>query len=215
MDALLDGLAELPFAVLHLAVFGLAFAETALFLDLLVPGEVGLVLAGAAVDRAGSPVGTVIAAGVVGATAGDCCSFALGQAVGSERWRRPAWLLDRARRAAAGGTSFFDRWGGAAVFLGRFVGALRAAVPFAAGIGGMRFGRFLAWNLAASIVWVSVVVLLGAHAGPSIADALDRIGGWVSVVAVGFVVVALLVRRLLRHRRGDDDVEVAARSSAR
>lgn len=199
LDSVLDVLADLPPPLLHLAVAGLAFAETAMFLDLLVPGEVGMVLAGAAAARAELPPVWLIVAGVIGATAGDSCSFALGRAVSTERLRRPAWVLDRARKAGAKAEPFFARHGGAAVFFGRFVGALRAAVPFAAGAGSMRYRRFLVWNVLASVAWVSTVVLLGWFLGEHIAEVVDRVGGIISFVAIAVIVVVLVVRRRRRH----------------
>lgn len=211
LDSLLDGLADLPAAVLPLAAFALAFAETALFLDLIIPGEVGLVLVGAATADADGPVPVpvVVAVGAVGAMAGDCCSFALGRAIGRGRVTRPAWIVDRARHLAESAEGFFERRGGLAVFAGRFVGALRAAVPFVAGASGMRFATFLAWNAAASLAWVGLVVGLGARFGRSVADTIDRLGAWVSLIGVALVVVVLLVRRW-RSARSSGSAPAAA-----
>jgi membrane protein DedA with SNARE-associated domain len=199
LDSLLDALGNLGPGLLHLAVAGLAFAETALFLDIVVPGEVGLVLAGAAAHRADIGVVGLIAAGVVGAVVGDSCSYALGRVAsrGGVVRRRAGPALERAE-------SFFGRRGGAAVFLGRWVGALRAVVPFVAGAAGMPYGRFLVWNVAASIGWVSTVVLLGWALGDAVARTVDRVGGWISAVAVAGLVTWLLVSRRRRSRARDE-----------
>lgn len=198
VGGVLDALGDLGPGLLHLAVAGLAFAETALFLDIVVPGEVGMVLAGAAARRADIGLVGLVAAGALGATVGDSCSYALGRFLGTramERWgflqRRLGPSIDRAHDS-------FARRGGVAVFLGRWVGALRAVVPFVAGMAGMPYRRFLPWNVAASIAWVAAVVGIGWAVGETIADTVDRVGTAVSVVVVVAIAVVFVVRRRRR-----------------
>lgn len=196
-DGLLDTLGSLGPGLLHLAVAGLAFGETALFLDLLVPGEVGMVLAGAAAHRGDIGLPGLVAAGAAGAVLGDSCSYALGRAVAAERLPGSSRVLRRFERSIERATAFFARRGGRAVFLGRWVGALRAVVPFVAGTARMPYGRFLAWNVLASIGWVGTVLTAGWIFGGAVARTVDRIGVGVSIV----VVVALAGWALLTHRR--------------
>src|SRR5687768_9621003 len=118
-ETILDAVADLGGPLLYLIAFLLAFGETAAFLDFIVPGEVGLVVAGAAAERAGEPLVVMILVGSVGATLGDSFSYWLGQRFGVrvvERWeftRRR--LLPKVERAQV----YFERRGGAAVFFGR------------------------------------------------------------------------------------------------
>ena len=168
----------------------LAFAETGIGLDFLVPGEAGMVVAGAAADHGGHPLPVVIAGAAVGATLGDCVSYAIGRRWGLPLLRR----FDVTRRhllpAVERAESWFDRWGGLAVFFGRFIGALRAVVPVTAGTAKMPFPRFLAWNVAASIAWASAAVGLGYAVGLPAAQAVDRAGPW---VYGGIALIALAV----------------------
>jgi membrane protein DedA with SNARE-associated domain len=202
-ESLLDGLARLGPGLLHLAVAGLAFAETALFLDLLVPGEVGMVLAGAAAHRGGIALPGLIAAGAAGAILGDSCSYALGRAVAAGRLPGTARVIRRFGPSLGRAEEFFDRHGGGAVFLGRWVGALRAVVPFVAGAARMPYGRFLVWNVAASIGWVATVVGLGWGLGSAVASTVDRVGAWLSAAVVaGLAAWWLLARRKRRVGSG-------------
>lgn len=182
-DGILDATARLGSPWLHLAAGGLAFGETAVFLDLIVPGEVGMVIVGAAASGRDLALMPVIAAAAIGATLGDSTSYALGRFAGRPllcRWepvrRRMAPKIERAE------AQFAER-GGAVVFFARFVGALRAIAPLVAGIERMPFGRFFAWNVAASIVWASLTVSLGYAFGDDIASFVDR-GGWIVSVLV-------------------------------
>ncbi len=71
---LIDGIAGLSGPILCLVTFGLSFGEAAILVDLFVPGEVGLVLVGAAGARADVSLPTLIVLAAVGASAGDSCS---------------------------------------------------------------------------------------------------------------------------------------------
>jgi membrane-associated protein len=202
LDGLLDALGDLGAVPLHLVIAGLAFAETAMFLDFVVPGEAGMVLVGAAARRADVPLVGLVGAGAVGATLGDSCSYALGRYVGRgslDRWPR---LKKRIEPGLQRAEQTFARRGGAAVFFGRWVGALRAVVPFVAGAAHMSYPRFLAWNVAASIAWVTAVVTAGYVFGETIASAIDRVGIIVSAVVVVGIVAWVLYRR--RGRRAEE-----------
>ena len=187
---------------LYLVTFGLAFAETAVGLDIIVPGEAGMVVAGAAGHRGGSPLPLLVAAAAVGATAGDCVSYVLGRRFGMRLLER--WDLTRRRvlPAAHRASDHFQRHGGRSVFAARWVGALRAVVPVVAGTARMAFPRFLVWNVAASLTWATAVVTVGYYAGPTLADAVDRVGGWVSAAVVALLVAVWVIRR--RRRRAGD-----------
>ncbi|MEQ1786226.1 MAG: DedA family protein [Acidimicrobiales bacterium] len=185
-----DTLGDLGVVGLCLAVAFLAFSETAILLDLAVPGEVGLVLGGAAAASAGHPVVAVIAAAALGALAGDTLSYTVGR-----RWGRPLverfrWTRRRLAPVVDRAEHHFAVHGGRSVFVGRWIGALRAVVPFVAGIGRLRVATFLMWNVAASISWATAVVLVGFWLGEPVAETVDRIGTLLSVAAVLVVGVA-------------------------
>jgi undecaprenyl-diphosphatase len=199
-DTILDAVSGVGGPLLYLITFLLAFAETAAFLDFFIPGEVGLVVAGAAARRAEEPLAVMIVAGALGATAGDTVSYLLGRRFGVqiiERWdftrRHLGPKVERAQ-------DYFGDHGGTAVFVGRFVGALRAVVPLVAGTAGMPFRRFFVWNVAASICWAGAVLSLGYFVGQRIADVIDRLGLWISLVAV-VLVAAFFAFRWWRRRR--------------
>jgi undecaprenyl-diphosphatase len=84
-----------------------------------------------------------------------------------------------------------------AVFLGRFVGALRGVVAFVAGAAGMPYRRFLPWNVLASVCWVSAVVLAGYYFGRNV----DAVVGDVTLAIGGTIVVLVVIAWLLRRQR--------------
>jgi membrane protein DedA with SNARE-associated domain len=132
----------------------------------------------------------------IGATAGDTVSYAIGRRWGLpllKRWRLSRRLVPKAEEAQG----WFDRHGGRAVFVGRWIGALRAIVPVVAGTARMPFGRFLAWNVLASLTWAGAAVTLGYLFGNAAARAVERAGIWVYVG----VAVAAAAWWIVRRRR--------------
>jgi membrane protein DedA with SNARE-associated domain len=185
---------------LYLVIFGLVFGESAFLLDVVVPGEVGLVLGASALRRAEGSLILLIVLAAIAATLGDSLSFWIGRRFGPEvatRWRFTRRHLEPALERAR---DRFERKGGAAVFVARWVGALRALVPLVAGAAGMPYGRFLAWAFPAAVLWAIAISCAGWYLGESVATIIDRLGWWVSVVVVGAILVWWLVRR---HRRKD------------
>jgi membrane-associated protein len=202
-ERLLDIVAEIGTPGLYFLTAGLAFGECALFLDLVVPGETGMVVAGAAGARAGASLPLLIGAAAVGATIGDSVSYALGRYVGVPLIYRWPWAKKRLEPKIEQGHEYFQRRGGAAVFFGRFVGFIRGVVPFVAGTACMPYRRFLAWNVAASICWTGLVISAGYLLGRNIETLVDNIALVVSVVGVGGFVGWLVYRRVKRSRARD------------
>lgn len=198
LEQFLDQVADLHLAWLALLAFALPFGETVAFLDVIVPGEVGLVFVGAAA-RTPDRVLVVYVLGVCGAFCGDSTSWYIGRRWGvavlsrwSRLWRHAEPALERAG-------AHFDRHGGRSVFLARFVGALRALTPLVAGASGLRYRTFAPWNALASLVWVGLVVGLGAAFGERIVSTVDRFATALSIIVLALI-SALLIRRWRRVR---------------
>ncbi len=175
-----------------LAAFLLAFGETALFTDLLVPGEVGMILVGAVSARAELDLWWVILAAAVGATLGDSVGWWLGARYGLRLLDRFPRVERRLAPSLATAQRYFADRGGALVFWGRFVGALRGVVSFVAGTAGMPYRRFLGWNVLASICWSTAVISAGYAFGRNVEAVLSEVGLAIAltVVLVGIAVFA-------------------------
>lgn len=198
--ALLDQLSGFPPGLTYAVIAVLVFAEAALFVGFVVPGETAVLLGG--VLAAAGHLSLALLAGVVvvAAVVGDTVGFEVGRHGGtrllaSRPLRRHSRRLDGARAA-------IRRRGGAAVFLGRFTAFLRAVMPALAGLSQMPYRRFLVFNAAGALVWGVTVSSVGYVAGSSyraVEQALGR-GSAVALVLVSVVLGGVvLVRR--RHRR--------------
>ncbi len=179
------------------AVGVLVFGEAGLMLGFFIPGETAAVIGGVLAGLGRINLGVIMAVVVVCAIAGDSVGFELGRHFGP--WllkRRP--LVDRTGVQRAIG--LLERYGGPAVFFGRFLAFARAFIPGLAGTSGMRYRVFLFFNALGGIVWGVGYTLLGYIVGVSFEHVLSTVGLW-SLAVVAAVVVVLVVVHFIRRRR--------------
>ncbi|MBE0604190.1 MAG: bifunctional DedA family/phosphatase PAP2 family protein, partial [Deltaproteobacteria bacterium] len=143
-------------------VFLFSLLESLAFVGVVVPGAAFVVFAGSLAARGYFDLGDLVWFASAGAILGDGISFRMGKG-GHIRFReenrifKPA-LLEK-------GKEFFSRHGGKSIFLGRFVGLIRAVIPFVAGMSGMEAQRFYMWNVASGILWAAAHLLAGYFLG--------------------------------------------------
>ena len=135
-----------------LLVAALAFCESLAFISLLFPASTALVAIGALVP--------IWIAAAVGAALGDWLSYWLGQTFEAPISRR--WPLSRHPDLLPRGHAFIAKYGIAAIFIGRFFGPLRAAVPLVAGILEMAWWPFQIANVISAFIWAAVLLGPGA-----------------------------------------------------
>ena len=176
----------------------LVFAEDAIMLGFVFPGETAAILGGVLASRGGVSVGWMVAVVVVSAIVGDSTGYAIGDRWGDQLLRLGP--LKRRQRGVAAALDQLRRRGAAAVFVGRFSAFLRAIVPGLAGMSKMRYRVFLPANALGGICWGILFVLLGYYVGQRV----ERASGIASDVLLGVilvVVVALVVRRRRKNKR--------------
>jgi membrane protein DedA with SNARE-associated domain len=173
----------------------LAFAEAAVMLGLVLPGETALLIAGFAAHQGWIGLGQMLGVAVVAAVAGDSVGYELGRRYGPAL--RESWL---GRRVGPGRWSaadaFLRRHGGKAVLLGRFTALLRALTPCMAGMARMPYLRtFLPWNVTGGVLWGAGCVLLGYGFSAS----LITVGSYLTygplLVVGALMAVAVRIRR--------------------
>ena len=179
----------------------LAFAEAALMVGFFFPGETAVVIGGVLAGLGRVNLGVMIVVVVLCAIAGDSVGFEVGKKSGP-------WLLEhrplKGKTAVKYTLALLERYGGPAVFLGRFTAFARAMIPGLAGMSGLRYRTFLFWNVLGGIVWGVSYTLLGYVVGVSFEHVLSQIGLWslavVAVLAAGFVVFEVRRRRKEKRR---------------
>jgi len=183
-------------------LFAIVFAETGLVVTPFLPGDSLLFAAGAIAGSTGElnawyVIGLLAAA----AFSGNAVNYAIGRSIGpriftaSDSSGLSHKLLNREHLARA--HAFFEKYGGKAVILGRFVPIVRTFVPFVAGAAQMTPAAFVLYNAAGAAGWVVLCVGAGLLFGrtPFVSEHFSLVT--IGIVAVSLVPVAV---EFVRHR---------------
>jgi membrane-associated protein len=201
---------------LYLIAGGLCFAEAALLVGMVLPGETALLVAGVFCNPAYGHLNLalMISIAAVAAIAGDSVGYEFGKKFGPSlrRSRLGGWVGDHRWTKVDG---FILRHGGKAVLFGRLTALFRALMPSMAGMSGMRYRTFLTWNATGGLIWAPGCVLLGY----AFASALDVVGEtltWAPIVilAIAIAVYGGLHLRKRRQEKADRDALVHTESVA-
>lgn len=177
----------------------LVFAEDAIFVGFVVPGETAAVIAGVATAIHGVPLWIAIVTIVVAAIVGDTVGYELGKHYFSRVLTTKP--LQRHEAGIEKASDFLRRKGGIAVFLGRFTAFFRAMMPALAGSAKMPYLRFLKWNAIGGIVWGTTFVVVGHVAGRTYKQLEHTVGRDGAIAAAVLVVLALITWRVIVARR--------------
>ena len=157
----------------YLAVFGIVFAESGLLVGFFLPGDSLLFTAGFLTSQpemfrkiGSEPMDPwVLALGAfVFAVIGDSVGYAFGSRVGRRLFQREDSLLFHKKNLLRA-EAFYERHGGKAIVLARFMPVVRTFAPIVAGMGKMRYGRFLAYNIVGGGLWGAGVSMAGYFFG--------------------------------------------------
>ncbi|MBU8865324.1 DedA family protein [Paenarthrobacter aromaticivorans] len=198
MQSLFDGLLHASPLVVICIVFALVFAEDALFIGFVIPGETAAVVGGVFASRGDLPLWGMIPVVISAAILGDTVGYEIGKHLGPRIMALK--LLDKRRAQLQKAEDFLARRGGLAVFLGRFTAFFRAVMPALAGLSRMPYRRFAIWNFTGGIIWGALFVTLGFVAGNSYEELAHAVGRGAAVVVGVVVVVILGVWQFRKHR---------------
>ncbi|MFZ4576058.1 MAG: DedA family protein [Phycisphaerales bacterium] len=189
-------------------LFGIIFAETGLVIMPFLPGDSLLFTIGAlsvATDERAAVFNPwlISAVLIVAGILGDAVNYHIGKFAGprifrgelNDRW----WskLLNRKHLDRA--HAFYEKHGGKAIVLGRFVPIVRTFVPFVAGAGTMNYRQFVVYNIIGAILWVGICVGAGVIFGN-----LPLVKKYFELVVIGIIVVSVIpvaVEFILARRR--------------
>jgi membrane-associated protein len=147
---------------LYGVLFVVVFCETGLIVTPFLPGDSLLFAAGSVCALEGSPlaVGPLMVLLIVAAVAGDAVNYAFGRKLGPKVFaREDSRLLNKRHLQRA--QAFYEKHGGKAIILARFIPIVRTFAPFVAGVGQMQYRRFALFNVVGAVIWVTAFTLAG------------------------------------------------------
>lgn len=182
----------------------IVFAETGLFFGFFLPGDYLLFLAGlfCALGKIDVTITQmyfgILAAGILGNFAG----YLFGIRTGPMLFKRKDSFLFK-RKYVIMAEEFFQKWGGTALVIGRFVPIIRTFAPIFAGVVRLNFRKFVLFNIAGAILWVSLLTLTGYYLGvkfPAIINYVEYI--IIGLILIAFLPIAIaLMKRWLKGRK--------------
>ena len=176
---------------IYALLFLIVFAETGLVVTPILPGDSLLFASGALAATGVLNIWAVSGLLIVAAVLGDAVNYSAGHYIGPRIFTATdaAGLVHRLlnREHLAQAHAFFERYGGKAVVLGRFVPIVRTFVPFVAGAGAMTYSMFAFYNVVGAVAWVGICAGAGYAFGnvPLVKENF-------SLVALGIVFVSVL-----------------------
>ena len=158
-----------------------------------LPGETALIAFGVLAAEGHYSIEVVIVVAAAAAIVGDNFGYWLiGRLGGRALFERWGWLRSYAQRVLPRAERIMDRHGGKTVFFGRFIAILRFTAAWVAGLGRMKWWKFLFWNAAGGIAWATSVGLVAFWAGKAAADAIQRYGLFAAAGVAALALIAWL-----------------------
>ncbi len=180
----------------YLILFLIIFLETGLVITPFLPGDSLLFAVGALAASGQISIVLLFAILCAAAILGDTVNYWVGNRLGLKLIKKTKLLkaehIERTKK-------FFDKYGGKTIILARFVPVIRTFAPFMAGIGTMKYPKFLSYNVIGGITWVSLFLFGGFFFGniPFVKENFTAV-----IFAIIIISFMPMVIEYLRHRRG-------------
>jgi membrane-associated protein len=140
-------------------LFLIILVETGLVVTPLLPGDSLLFAAGTFAALGNLNVGWLLILLTVAAVLGDTVNYWLGRHVGNRAFEGRIPMVKKKHLLRT--QNFYEKYGSKTIILARFVPIVRTFAPFVAGIGSMTYPRFVIYNIAGALLWVTLFVLGG------------------------------------------------------
>ena len=167
-------------------LFAIIFSETGFVVTPFLPGDSLLFVAGAIAAGGALDVHVLFLLLALAAILGNTANFEIGRWIGARLFRagRSRWLDPKHVETAH---AFYERHGGKAVVISRFLPIVRTYIPFVAGMARMRTASFLAYNVVGGALWTGSLCYAGYFFGN-----IPWIKGNLTLLIVGIIVVSLV-----------------------
>lgn len=178
--------------------FGMIFVETGVVVWPFLPGDSLLFTAGAFAAVGKLDIATMFFLLAFAALLGDNCNYWIGHFIGPKvfKWKKSRFFNPETLKKTHG---FYEKYGGTAIILARFVPIIRTYAPFVAGVGAMTYRRFIGFCVVAAFLWVGICLFAGYWLGniPWVAAHFE-----IMILAIIFVSLIPIFIGYLKHRLG-------------
>jgi membrane-associated protein len=182
----------------YVVLFVIVFTETGLLVGFFLPGDSLLITAGIVAAAGGLNIWWLNIVLIVAAITGDSVGYAIGVRLGPRVFTRPQSLLFNPRHIERTRV-FYARHGPKTIVIARFVPIVRTFAPVVAGVGQMEYRRFIFYNVAGGVGWVTSMT----WAGYGLGRVIPNLGSYIHLVVAVVIVLSVIpiVIEILRERR--------------
>jgi membrane-associated protein len=180
----------------YLILFVVIFIETGLVVTPFLPGDSLLFAAGAFAALGSLNVAALFVILALAAVLGDTVNYWIGHYIGDRAFTTKSRFFKREYLERT--QAFYEKYGGKTIFLARFVPIIRTFAPFVAGIGKMRYGYFISYNVFGGILWTGLFIFAGYFFGnvPFVRNNFSLV-----VIAIVLISVVPAVVEVIRSRK--------------
>lgn len=167
-------------------LFAIVFAETGLVIIPFLPGDSLLFAAGAVASRGYLNAGLLAVGLIAAAIVGDTLNYHVGKAIGPRVMKGESSRLFNKKHLEKT-HKFFEKHGGKAIILARFVPIVRTFAPFVAGAGAMNYRQFIVFNIVGAVAWVTLMLGSGWLLGQ-----VPFVKGHFEMIVIGIVILSVM-----------------------
>ena len=182
----------------YILLVGIVFAETGLLVGLFLPGDSLLITAGLLASAGKLNIWWLNILVIAAAIVGDSTGYAIGVRLGPRIFTREKSLLFNPKHVVRT-QRFYEKYGPKTIVIARFVPIIRTFAPVLAGVGAMRYRRFLTYNVAGGIGWVASMTWAGYLLGQTVPNISKHIH--VLVIVIIILSVIPIAVEVYRERR--------------
>ncbi len=193
-------------AVGYVGVAGMVFAESGLLVGFFLPGDSLLFTAGFLASQGFLSIWILAPLAFLAAVLGDAVGYSFGRRMGRKLFRRAESTFfkpEHLERAEA----FFERHGGKAIVLARFLPVVRTFTPIVAGAGNMRYPRFALFNIAGGLLWAVGISLAGYFLGSTI----PNVDHYLLPIILGIIIVSIAPTAVHIWRQNRSEISLMLR----
>ena len=171
----------------YFILFLIVFCETGLVVTPFLPGDSLLFAAGSIASLEGSELNPLLLALTffLAALLGDNTNYFFGRFIGPAVFEKNYKLLNKKYLDQT--HAFYEKHGGKTVILARFIPIVRTFAPFVAGVGSMKYLRFILFSMCGTLLWISVFVSAGYFFGQ-----MEIIRKNFSLVTIGIILISVM-----------------------
>lgn len=190
----------------YIGIFAIIFAESGLLVGAFLPGDSLLFTAGFLASQGFFDIYLLAPMTFIAAVLGDSIGYAFGNKVGKKLFQKEDSIFFHKKHLVRA-KNFYDKHGGKAITIARFLPVVRTFAPIVAGMGDMPYKRFLFFNFFGALLWAVLVPVLGFYLG----NVIPGVDKYLLPILAVIVIVSILpsVIHIIRERKDDSEIKEA------